>query len=1226
MRRFVYLFLFIFAPGNVLLKTIECGGEVNVLRDRSGSIRYPSHLDRSVFNQSTDNSSCTWIIDSYVNQTVWIEVISLGNGSLGIKFGNKDKQTYERDERALFSGTGRAIFQWKTVETSGALHLRWNTSDSSHDPGLIPYTHSDANPVSPSPSGSNGVTYTPDIPRRTQTPKTHTPGDESVQQSKGVSDLADKSRPLFPQENTNNEQETAGKWISDLSLVGTNSYSDTHSGTDTNSASNTHEPFIAWSSTAIQSSSLPLHSTPKQSSDVKTNTLSLLNTNTVTQRTESSQDMDTHAFTKILSNTLRAKRGNPLSSKFPTASFVSVFPRVSLFNKKSKFPTDNPNQSEGTTSMHPIKDVITFSESNGRNPFDLETPANTHENRPTRSETDRTDHFSMATHPNANITNPYTAIYDDSVTFSTMPVVSKFPDVNQSKPLVFSDSNTDKHSQVSLTSGKSEPPMNVSIRSTTENETTTLSMPSTKHTFHTSQTMQSVTSKASTIHISHTIPSQHNTSTQQTSSASASISETEISDFTSHDEISISTAFKSTTSPGLTAAGSNMPNGDKEVLSYESDCSNLTCTSYVPSTEQKNEERLRNEESLITTPPSIPSSGSDSPRMNPNVTSDLTVENITTVRFESRTDLKESDISPSRVHSTNTPQVLSNTPEVPVYTSTPQNSTPSLSQHTQTNVDSSAITHTNSPTQRSLTTSFKMTHGSSLFNDVHTGSIENTESITTRTTGSTLSTSSVDITSTHISTLSTSVSTTTSNSVYSPSLTTKQSRMTPHATSTENPSVQLTSHIPLAEPSTIIPPKYMTASVYVTWTNEHAISTQAFSQTSQIQSTATNSDRKWTHGRHFFIVEDQPAIIREETFQVLLQITLEDNFDPSMRLHEMEPFLQRVSGYQSQHVNWHNGPVLQMMVKFQTVKTLPWLGRAESLLQEAGLNPLPWTGLYVGGVRVKNITVGGLQTDVCDWLFECPSGFQCVSSKTNASCTSVCHFDYCKHQGICVHRPDRQPLCQCPVGEDYWFMGQRCDLRMTRPRLVGVCFGVLIAVAAVMALLSYLAVRRFKSMLMQAKVEQTRSSYRRFNHFDELSARFWGRSWPGSEDSLDNPAFTRSDEILHLRALDRTCCYHDDTLSVVSTYHGSGPHLNTIYPHSSQYGWDISNCSLADGVVDSGKASDLSVCSWPIEPIQWTPFPLLQQLNRNTTKVKVSRPRSYCEGMELVDLEKSWTA
>lgn len=41
--------------------------------------------------------------------------------------------------------------------------------------------------------------------------------------------------------------------------------------------------------------------------------------------------------------------------------------------------------------------------------------------------------------------------------------------------------------------------------------------------------------------------------------------------------------------------------------------------------------------------------------------------------------------------------------------------------------------------------------------------------------------------------------------------------------------------------------------------------------------------------------------------------------------------------------------------------------------------------------------------------------------------------------------------------------------------------------------------------------------------------------------------------------------------------------------------------SMGDGVLDSGKASDLSVCSWPVEPIQWTPFPLLQQLASHRT-------------------------
>lgn len=372
-------------------------------------------------------------------------------------------------------------------------------------------------------------------------------------------------------------------------------------------------------------------------------------------------------------------------------------------------------------------------------------------------------------------------------------------------------------------------------------------------------------------------------------------------------------------------------------------------------------------------------------------------------------------------------------------------------------------------------------------------------------------------------------------------------------------------------------------------------------------------------------MEDQPAITNEETFEVLLQVILEENSPPDAGLVEVEPFLQNVAGYRSQHVTWHSGPVLQSVVMFRTAEAVSWLGRAESLLQEAGLRPLPAGGVFVSGVRVKNITVGGPPSDTCSWLFSCPSDFYCVSLSGNVTCRSMCHSEYCKNHGICVHHAAQPPVCQCPVGEDFWFMGQRCDLRMTRQRLAGVCFGVLASIAAVMALLAYLAVQRFKKKLIQAKAEQTKSSYRRFNHFDELSSRFWRRSWPGSEDSLDNTAFSRSDELLHMRALDRACCYHDDTLSIASTYPDSVTRLNTVYPHSSQYHWDMSTCSLADGVIDSGKASDLSVCSWPIEPIQWTPFPLLQQL-RNTNTVKPSRPRSYCEGMELVGVEKSRTA
>lgn len=59
-------------------------------------------------------------------------------------------------------------------------------------------------------------------------------------------------------------------------------------------------------------------------------------------------------------------------------------------------------------------------------------------------------------------------------------------------------------------------------------------------------------------------------------------------------------------------------------------------------------------------------------------------------------------------------------------------------------------------------------------------------------------------------------------------------------------------------------------------------------------------------------------------------------------------------------------------------------------------------------------------------------------------------------------------------------------------------------------------------------------------------------------------------------------------------------------PCSSQYGWRGSGMSMGDGVLDSGKASDLSVCSWPVEPIHWTPFPILQHLaSHGTPKVSV---------------------
>uniref|UniRef100_A0A3P9J732 EGF-like domain-containing protein n=1 Tax=Oryzias latipes TaxID=8090 RepID=A0A3P9J732_ORYLA len=400
-------------------------------------------------------------------------------------------------------------------------------------------------------------------------------------------------------------------------------------------------------------------------------------------------------------------------------------------------------------------------------------------------------------------------------------------------------------------------------------------------------------------------------------------------------------------------------------------------------------------------------------------------------------------------------------------------------------------------------------------------------------------------------------------------------------------------------------------------------------------STPTQSS---TSSPMFFIVPNQPAAIREDSVELLLQIIVEEAKSAlEAGLEEdtavwMEPYLQRAPGFSKLLGVWSSGHAVQSLVAFKTRGVLQWLNMtgSASLLERTGLAQAVREAKTFRSSRVTNITIGGLQGDVCGWLLQCPEGYKCVlqPGSTNYSCSSVCHFDHCHHHGICTHHPDQLPVCRCLVGDDFWYMGQRCDTKMTRARLVSACLAILLIAVIVIGTLAYVAVRRYRDILIQAKVDQTRSSYRRFNHFDELSGRFWLRSWAGSADSLDNLCFTHSDDVLHLRARDHPCCFHDDTLSLPSTCPSHGAHINTIYPHSSQYGWRGSGVSVGDGVLDSGKASDLSVCSWPVEPIHWTPFPLLQQLasHRTPAQVRVSRPRSYCEGMELVDMGKSWTA
>lgn len=48
---------------------------------------------------------------------------------------------------------------------------------------------------------------------------------------------------------------------------------------------------------------------------------------------------------------------------------------------------------------------------------------------------------------------------------------------------------------------------------------------------------------------------------------------------------------------------------------------------------------------------------------------------------------------------------------------------------------------------------------------------------------------------------------------------------------------------------------------------------------------------------------------------------------------------------------------------------------------------------------------------------------------------------------------------------------------MTRARLVGACVAILLVIVTVIGILAFVAVRRYKAILIQAKVDQTRSRY-----------------------------------------------------------------------------------------------------------------------------------------------------
>ncbi|XP_053847677.1 nascent polypeptide-associated complex subunit alpha, muscle-specific form-like [Vidua macroura] len=389
-----------------------------------------------------------------------------------------------------------------------------------------------------------------------------------------------------------------------------------------------------------------------------------------------------------------------------------------------------------------------------------------------------------------------------------------------------------------------------------------------------------------------------------------------------------------------------------------------------------------------------------------------------------------------------------------------------------------------------------------------------------------------------------------------------------------------------------------------------------------------------------FIVEDQPPLLRASLVRIPCELVLDVGFVPALRdpgsqerrelLHSFNqtvaPLFTAVPGFLRLEVTGiREGSVVLRYDALFAAEQLPVPGLDE-LLEAALGSARARPGLAVGSAPVLRHAALARPLDPCALLFACPSGFACVSrADGNVTCTSLCHRAYCKNHGICSHARDQQPRCQCPVGSDFWFMGLRCDYRVTQQGLLGTAAGVLLSIVLLGAVLAAVAVRRFKALLLEARADQTRSSYRRFCRLDDVSAQYWSRSGLPSASSLDNPAFSNSEELLHLQVLDGGCCGCRGHAAVTDgAKRGPGPGARPQRQPSFHYDWDTSSSSMNDPMVDSGKASDISVSSWPMEPIQWAPFPP-HQLSRQRPH-KARWPQSSCEGLELGTLERSWTA
>ncbi|XP_072273669.1 uncharacterized protein [Pyxicephalus adspersus] len=301
---------------------------------------------------------------------------------------------------------------------------------------------------------------------------------------------------------------------------------------------------------------------------------------------------------------------------------------------------------------------------------------------------------------------------------------------------------------------------------------------------------------------------------------------------------------------------------------------------------------------------------------------------------------------------------------------------------------------------------------------------------------------------------------------------------------------------------------------------------------SEMMSSPSGRDR-------IFIVDEQPPVFKVPTISVTYKV----NVQQSAMCNDLEPckkhFSKEVTSVYKYTAGFDradvinvtlSGTALEYKVQFNVRAGSPMSMEQELVLANPtsvfeAFAPSDYTLLST----IRNASLADMVEPCTEW-FSCPRGFRCMPQrKLSAFCLSPCHSTFCQNDGICIHRKGQEPACQCPVGRDFWYMGPTCDYRMTHHRLAAIACAVVFCIIICAAAAVFILVRRFQTQILHQKVAQTQSSYRRFSRLDDVPTHFWcpSQTWlttSASINSLDNPAFSSSEEVFPLQALGSCVC------------------------------------------------------------------------------------------------------